>query len=509
MSLPDTNLRNKLAISYPTVIQNKQLVLSEAAALTGALNLMSANISDASGIEYFTKITTLVLSDNKLKSIPDISSITNLTNFYASNNELTSMPDFSSFTKLVDFQVMNNKLTKLPNFANPSILQSFYCSNNLLTDFPDLSQFPVLKNLVIGKNAIKKTFDYSICPQLQQLHIHQLGIDTIIGLNKLKQLNTLYAWGNNIRDLSDLDSNTTLINCTVFETQLKKLPYLKNKPNLKVLSVANCKFTFESFVEVPNTVMSQTFIYYPQKPLTFSSVSAREEQSISFSYPSSSALSNNIYVWKKDGITLDSSSSKTLTFKALKKTDAGNYMLYVYNKTYPLLTLSSTEFRLDINPCVELSNAPLSFLDQDCTLGYTLDLTSIQVQGGNPPFSFTFDNGVESKKYNERQIIQLAPGKYDITVSDIKNCVTTQKQTLNKITQCDPVLTPNGDGVADTYFIEKNGSVKIYDLKRTLIKTLQTPASWDGTNQAGTLMDAGYYILIPDGENPIYITIVR
>jgi len=507
VSLPDTNLRNKLIASYPQVIQNNQLVLSEAAALIGALDLSRANISDVSGIEYFKNISTLILSENKLSSIPDISSITNLTNFYASNNNLVSLPDFSSFKKLTDFQVMNNKLTHLPNFATPSLLQSIYCSNNLLMEFPSLTQFPNLKNLVIGKNNFQNTFDFSTCVNLVQLHVHQLGIDKIVGLNKLKNLNTIYAWGNKIQDFSGLDSNTNLMYCIIFENPIKKLPNLKNKPNLKDLSIANCYLTFENFADLPSTI--PTFNYFPQLNLSLPSVSAREGENVTFSYPIASALSNNIYVWKKDGKTLDSSSTKTYTILSSTKANAGLYKLIVYNPSYPLLTLKSNDFSLDIKPCVELTQTTLSFLDEDCSKGYTLDLSSIQVQGAFPPYSFTFENSVESKKYNDRQIIQLEAGKYNITIRDSKNCSFSHQQTLNKIENCDPVLTPNGDGVADSYFIDKKGIVKIYDQKRSLIKTLETPASWDGTNQAGTLMDAGYYILIPDGDNPIYITIIR
>ena len=61
----------------------------------------------------------------------------------------------------------------------------------------------------------------------------------------------------------------------------------------------------------------------------------------------------------------------------------------------------------------------------------------------------------------------------------------------------------------DTYFIELTGKVAIYDLKRTLVNTLQAPTIWDGTDRNGVLLDAGFYILIKEGEKPIYLTIIR
>lgn len=73
----------------------------------------------------------------------------------------------------------------------------------------------------------------------------------------------------------------------------------------------------------------------------------------------------------------------------------------------------------------------------------------------------------------------------------------------------DPVITPNGDGISDTYFIEETGTAKIYDLRRKLIKTLSAPATWDGTNHSGALLDAGFYIIILNDKTPIYITLIR
>src|SRR5436190_11496329 len=104
VSLPDVNLQNKLISSYPQVMQGNQLVLAKAAALTGTLSLRNANISDATGLQYFTGISSLDLSNNLLTTLPDISATTGLLSFYASNNVLTSLPDMSALTQLLDFQ---------------------------------------------------------------------------------------------------------------------------------------------------------------------------------------------------------------------------------------------------------------------------------------------------------------------------------------------------------------------------------------------------------------------
>jgi Leucine-rich repeat (LRR) protein len=507
VNVPDVNLKNKLMLSYPQVMQGNQLDLSKAAALTGVLNLRNASISDATGIQYFTGITTLDITNNLLTTLPDISAITGLVNFYATNNLLTSLPDMSAHTKLVDFQVMNNKLTSLPNLSAPG-LTSLYCSNNLITQLPPLTQFPALLNLVVGNNPIGN-LDVSPCTNLLELHIHLTGADTIVGLEKLKKLTTIFAWGNEIRSFRALDSITTLVICVVYDNPTKAIPYLKNKPNLSTLRISHWFLTFEDIQPVLLQNPPATFTYSPQRTIHFDDVKPRAENVYAISYPVSSPLSGNKYVWMKDGITLDSSSKPSYTFNSLKFSDSGNYSLKVYNGSIPTLVIYSDTFNISVSPCIELKVSSVDILNKDCSKGYTVDLSQSQISGGAAPFVYELNNGITRKRINNLYIESIEAGKYFLTIKDSKNCLATDNFVLDKIDNCDPVITPNGDGIADTYFIEKSGKVSVYDLKRNLVNTLQAPIVWDGRDKNGALLDAGFYMLIIEEEKPILLTIIR
>jgi len=508
VSLPDTNLRNKLIASYPQVMQGNQLDLLKAADLTGTLDLRNAHIKDAAGIEYFTGITTLNLSDNQLSTIPDISTTTGLVNFYASNNQLITLPDMSGLTQLTDFQVMNNQLTALPDLSGSTELRSLYCSNNKIIQLPPLTQFPDLTNLVIGDNPLQGPIDYSSCTNLIQLHIHKTGADTIVGLDKLHKLTTLFAWGNQIRDFSGLDSNSTLATCVIFDNPIKNLPFLENKP-INELAIKNCNLTFEDIEPIIQQGAPASFTYSPQRPIPFGDQTARAENIYTLNYPINSPSPANIYVWMKDGAILDSSASPTRTFSPLAFSDSGNYVLKIYNTNIPGLIVKTDTFYLKVDPCIEFTIPFIDVIRKECVKGYTIDLSNAQIKGGNTPFTYELDNGVFKKKFSNVVIENLPAGKYKITLIDSHKCSATNNFVLNRIERCDPILTPNGDGIADSYFIEKSGTVKIYDLKRRLINTLQAPVAWDGTDRSGVLVDAGYYILILENEPPIYITLVR
>ncbi|MGN6645546.1 MAG: glycoprotein [Cytophaga sp.] len=508
IALPDNNLTNKLMSSYPQVMQGNLLDISKAAVLPNTLDLRFSNISDATGIQYFKSISTLDLSNNNLTTIPDISATTGLLNFYASNNQLTSLPDLSGI-HLVDFQVVNNKLTVFPDLSGSTGLLSLYCSNNNMTQFPQLAQFPQLKKFVMGQNPINVSFiDVSACTHLIELHVHKTGIDTIIGLEKLTNLTTLYAWSNNIRSFKGLDLITTLQLCYIYDNPFYDIPDVQNKPALTMLNVCSALLTFEDIQPVLQNT-SATFVYSPQRTIPFSDINARAENNYTLSYPAAAPLSTNIYVWMKNGIVIDSSTSATYSFSPLTNTDAGTYQLKIYNPFIPALKLNTSSFTISVLPCLELQIPNVFVMSKDCSKGYTVDFSQNQIAGGTAPFQYQLSTNASSKLITYPIAENIEAGNYFLTVIDSKNCKATDNFTLSKIENCDPVLTPNGDGITDTYYIEKTGKVSVYDLKRDLVNTLQAPIVWDGTDRNGKLLDAGLYILLMEGQAAVYLTIIR
>lgn len=507
VSLPDTNLRNKLLADYPEVMDGDELNTADASGLMGSLDLRNADISNAGGVQHFTSITTLNLSDNQLTTLPDISDISGLHNFYANNNELTSMPDMTALTQLRDFQVMDNQLTALPGLSGEQ-LSYIYCSGNNITSLPPLTSFPELTRLVAGRNPLAEPVDVSSNTLLRELHLHQTNADTIIGLGNLTSLEQFYAWGNNIRDFSALDSITTLRRCVIYDNPLPQLPYLENKADLEELVIVNCRLTFRDLLPLIADA-PPPFSYAPQRPVKMEDQEARAETAFTMEQPLDNPLDNNIYVWKKDSTVLDSSTSQTLPFDPVAFSDSGKYVLEIHNPDVPGLVLSTDTFTLTVKPCLTFGLSSLQTIDKDCSKGYTLDVSNADLTGGTTPFAYTVENNTFQETYSDAILKNIPAGKYDITITDANGCTATDHFTLDRIKNCDPVITPNGDGVADTYYIEQSGTAKIYNLKRQLVKTLKTPANWDATNDSGRLLDAGYYIVIVDDHSPVYVTIVR
>ncbi|WP_083921299.1 glycoprotein [Cytophaga aurantiaca] len=509
ITLPDQKLIDKLNSSYQYVMVGNQLDAAKAALVTGPLDLRFAGIVDATGVEYFKSINTLDLGNNQLTNVPSLLGITGLVNFYASNNNLTSLPSMATL-HLKDFQVVNNKLTALPDLSGSTGLLSLYCNNNNLTQFPSLINFPQLSKLVTGQNPISASFiDVTPCIHLTELHVHRTGIDTIIGLEKLTSLTTLYAWTNNIKSFKALDNISTLTLCVIFDNPFSDMPNMQNKTGLSPLNVYGALLTFEDIQPVLQNNPPATFIYSPQRAIPFADVTARAENNYTLSYPVASPLPTNIYVWMKNGIIIDSSASPSYTFSPLKSTDAGTYQLKVYNTSITTLTLNTNTFNIAVLPCIELNIPNVDIVSKDCSKGYTIDFSQNQISGGTAPFTYELVTSSTRKNITYPLVENVEAGNYFLRVLDSKLCSATDDFILNRIDNCDPVLTPNGDGIADTYYIENKGKVTVYNLQRVVVNTLQAPIVWDGTDRNGALLDAGFYILITEGAKPVYLTIIR
>lgn len=509
VQLEDANLIAKLKSSYPQVMVGNDLDVAKAATLTGSLDLRNANISNASGIEYFTTITTLDLTDNALTILPDISAITGLKNIYLTKNKLTSLPDFSSLTEIIDFQAMNNELSQFPDLSGSTNLLSLYLSNNQIKQFPDFSIFQQLHTLVIGNNPLEKEIDFLKNTNLLRLHVHKMNLTSIKGLEKLNNLLELYAWGNQISDFSGLDSNQVLQRFIVYENPIVDLPFIKNKANLNNIDIHGGKLTFEDIIPLLKTKPSATIKYAPQSEISIANVSVRLGEDLILNYPITPAIGGSIYSWIKSDMVLDSGASATYTISPATTNDNGSYILRIMNPDAPLLTLQSNSFNVEILPCIEFELPQVDIIKEDCSKGYTIDLANATIEGGTEPFVFIVNDGANQTKFNDDVLQNIAAGNHQLSIIDANKCTATVNLDLPRISGCDPVLSPNNDGIMDYYYIEQSGKVNIYDFNRKLVNTLQAPISWDGTDMNGNLLDAGYYIILTENQSPINITLIR
>ena len=115
--------------------------LRKMAAVT-ELDLSECELTDLSGIEYFTGLVTLDCSGNKLTSL----------DFSASSATATKAANSAGLTALKELDCSDNQLTSL-NLAGVTSLVTLSCHTNKLTEL-DISMLPALNELRCGKQEL-------------------------------------------------------------------------------------------------------------------------------------------------------------------------------------------------------------------------------------------------------------------------------------------------------------------------------------------------------------------
>ena len=178
-NFPDANFRE--IVKQYDADGNGSFSQAELDAVTEMNVSFFERVQNLKGIEYFTALTSLNVSDNQLTSL-DVSANTVLTELNVYNNQLTSL-DVSGCTGLISLYVHNNQLTSL-----------------------DVSKNTALQNLYVGGNQL-----------------------TSLDVSANTALTDLYAPENQLTSL-DVSANTALISLSVFDNQLISLK-LGNKPS--------------------------------------------------------------------------------------------------------------------------------------------------------------------------------------------------------------------------------------------------------------------------------------
>ena len=191
-----------------------------------SLNIEGKNLTDISGIEYFTNLTNLYCSHNQLTALP-VENLTNLTRLSCYKNQLTELP-VGNLTNLTRLSCSYNQLTELPvekltNLTELSCsynqlkelpvksltnLTSLYCDNNQLTALPvgDLTQ---LTDLTCSYNQL------TALPVESLTNLTSLSCSNnqlaVLSVGSLANLGVLNCSENRLTEL-DITSVTSLNN---------------------------------------------------------------------------------------------------------------------------------------------------------------------------------------------------------------------------------------------------------------------------------------------------------
>lgn len=509
-SIPDANFRNALSIYYSSLMSGDMLDTVDAKAYGGDLILPYKSIEDVDGIQFFENVETINLVGNQLTDFDELSQLKNIQRLYLNDNKLESLPDISHCTELIDLHVSDNKLLALPSLFGLTKLNSLYCSNNQLTALPEFSSQLNMSYLVAGNNPYEDQLSLKELENLIELHVHQSNLlDTINGLSKMKNLAVLYAWGNNLTDLSVLNSNTTLQVFEVFHNNLSGLPNLLNKPNLNQVSFINNRLTFEDILPLMEHPNFSNFQYSSQLNFFLEDVEVRESTGVVVSPTIDTQVEDLVYKWYKDDLYLTDQNGPALVLSDFNSEHVGQYKLVISHPDLNSLWLVSNTFNVSVLPCLEIVDSSYSIINENCNAQASIDLSTLEMVGGNgTPFNFNVTNSTLDIDQQSTIIENIPTGEYEVIVYQNDVCNDSFSLTITSNQDCDLVFSPDGDGFKDTYYIEDEGSAQIFDHNRNLVKEILCPGEWDGYNDHGEKANPGLYVIVINSEKIVRLTLI-
>ena len=249
-NFPDAAFRNFVNQNYDNSAPNHQhdgYLSRYERSLVTTMNVYQKNISDLTGVNYFTSLTSLNCGANSYATI-DISNLTELENLQCYSTGLQSI-DLSNNTKLQTVDLRSNVLAAL-DVSNNTKLTELQCQYNYIETL-DVSMCPDLKLLNCGgRYPVRQLRSLNIegCTKLEDLdcasgHLTTLDVSHCAVLKRLlchyNDLTTLDVSGLTVLNLIQCNVNNNLTSLDVTGCTALEFLYCGNNP-IAQLNLSDC-----------------------------------------------------------------------------------------------------------------------------------------------------------------------------------------------------------------------------------------------------------------------------
>ncbi|CAN6456653.1 unnamed protein product [Victoria cruziana] len=196
------------------------------------------NLLTDEGVEPLTRwaaisgLHDLVLRDNKLTKLPDVSNFKNLLLFDVSFNDISSLNGLSKVSNMLkELYVSKNEVTKMEELDHLHELQILELGSNRLRVMENLHNLKKLQELWLGRNRIRAV---NLCglQNIRKLSLQSNRLTSMLGFQECMALEELYLSHNGI---SKMEGLSTLINLRVLDVSSNKLTEISDIENLKRL----------------------------------------------------------------------------------------------------------------------------------------------------------------------------------------------------------------------------------------------------------------------------------
>lgn len=513
VSIPDPGFRACLLERHPSVMDPSQnLIIQEAANLTGSLLCNSRNIKNAEGIQYFTSIGEIDLSNNQLTWLPEISPLTNLGGLKIPDNQLTVLPELNTLVNLTNLDVRRNNLKTLPDLTNNTALVQINVHTNQIDTLPALNTLVNLTYLNVAINNLTKLPNLDNLTSLRDLKCWRNNLTELPPLSQLNNLEVLDATTNEISVMPPFSAQSKIKTIYMERNALTSIPDLSGLPNLQRARLYNNNLTFEDLVPLTSIPgYDTTFPVIPQKNIQIGkTLEVLETEDLTLETGTDVNTNGVVYQWIYNGLSIQISPEDTVSALTSSTSTSGYYYCLLTHPAFPGLTLKTDTIFVNVLPCVNVAGFSTSVAASTC-----LNAGSVTIEAFDQPknnLSYELSGDATGKVFTSANGVfkELIEPEYTLTVKAGEKC---RKELPGKITvpveKCkEAFITPNGDGVDDNYYFTQTGNAVVLDKWGNKIKTFQIPAEWNGTGKYGTVSPGLYIVNINNGEDVIKMSVV-
>jgi hypothetical protein len=195
-SVPDSSMLKCLKSAFArTIDSNNRLIIAKAGNAQGTLQCINQGITNAEGLQYFTGLSQVVLNDNAISSLPDLSSMKSLAWLDLSNNQLSQIPNLNKLTSLQGLFIAMNKFALLPRLDSLKNLTALDASLNNISQFPVLPKINQIQTLNLNDNQLSTLPDTIYLGKLRKMWLYDNGLtfSELSKLSTLKNYDTIFV----------------------------------------------------------------------------------------------------------------------------------------------------------------------------------------------------------------------------------------------------------------------------------------------------------------------------
>ncbi|MBN2442074.1 MAG: leucine-rich repeat domain-containing protein [Spirochaetales bacterium] len=259
VTFPDPGL--EAAVRYKLMIPTGEAIYTQDVEDVDSLFFSYENITDLTGMEYFTSLSILYLGnnnisdltplaqltnltrldiqDNDMSDLSPLGNLTNLTSLVASGNTISDLAPIASLTHLKTLDLDENNIINLEALTGMTELLTLHLNFNTISDVSPLGHLTQLTELWLASNTIHDVSPLETLTNLTTLRLYINNISDVSCLASLHNLDALALGANNITDVSPLAQLTSLTSLSLYENNISDIHSLISLTSVKYLYLSD------------------------------------------------------------------------------------------------------------------------------------------------------------------------------------------------------------------------------------------------------------------------------